>query len=47
MLNAPIRYQVERIVKPRETLCLIALRYYGYKSCWQEIYSHLRQKQND
>lgn len=38
MQNAPIRYQVEHVVKPGETLCSIALRYYGDESRWQEIY---------
>ncbi len=38
MPNAPILYQLEHTVKPGETLCSIALRYYGDESRWQEIY---------
>ncbi|WP_019503843.1 LysM peptidoglycan-binding domain-containing protein [Pleurocapsa sp. PCC 7319] len=38
MSNAPILYQVEHTVKPGETLCTIALRYYGDESRWRDIY---------
>ena len=38
MQNAPIRYQVEHVVKLGETLCSIALRYYGDESRSSEIY---------
>ena len=33
-----LRYRVDHVVQPGETLCSIAIRYYGDESRWQDIY---------
>ena len=38
--KAPLRYLVEHTVQPGETLCSIAMRYYGDESRWQDIYKN-------